>query len=84
VFVETFGTEKVPTDTIASLIDEYIDLSPFGIMSALELRQPIYRQVASYGHFGRSDLDLPWERVTLAHQWAEDAGTEPLLAAATA
>jgi S-adenosylmethionine synthetase len=84
VFVETFGTEKVPTDTIAALIDEYIDLSPFGIMSALELRQPIYRQVASYGHFGRSDLDLPWERINLAQQWAEDAGTEPLLAAATA
>ena len=59
VLVETFGTEKVPTDMIASLIDEYIDLSPFGIMSALELRRPIYRQVAAYGHFGRSDLDLP-------------------------
>src|SRR5579862_9584040 len=82
VFVETFGTEKVPADNIAALIDEYIDLSPFGIMSALELRQPIYRQVAAYGHFGRSDLDLPWERVGLAHQWAEDAGTEPLLVAA--
>jgi S-adenosylmethionine synthetase len=82
VLVETFGTEKVPTDMIASLIDEYIDLSPFGIMSALELRRPIYRQVAAYGHFGRSDLDLPWERTTLAEQWAEDAGTEPLLAAA--
>jgi S-adenosylmethionine synthetase len=82
VLVETFGTEKVPTDMIASLIDEYIDLSPFGIMSALELRRPIYRQVAAYGHFGRSDLDLPWERTTLAEQWAEDAGTEPLLVAA--
>jgi S-adenosylmethionine synthetase len=81
VLVETFGTEKVPTDMIASLIDEYIDLSPFGIMSALELRRPIYRQVAAYGHFGRSDLDLPWERTTLAEQWAEDAGTEPLLVA---
>ena len=82
VLVETFGTEKVPTDMIASLIDEYIDLSPFGIMSALELRRPIYRQVAAYGHFGRSDLDLPWERTTLAEQWAQDAGTEPLLVAA--
>ena len=82
VLVETFGTEKVPNDVIASLIDEYIDLSPFGIMSALELRRPIYRQVAAYGHFGRSDLDLPWERTTLADQWAEDAGTEPLLTAA--
>jgi S-adenosylmethionine synthetase len=82
VLVETFGTEKVPNDVIASLIDEYIDLSPFGIMSALDLRRPIYRQVAAYGHFGRSDLDLPWERTTLAEQWAEDAGTEPLLVAA--
>ena len=84
VFVKTFGTEKVPADRIAALIDEYIDLSPFGIMSALELAPADLPQVAAYGHFGRSDLDFRWEHVTLAQQWAEDAGTQPLLAAAAA
>ncbi len=78
VAVETFGTERVPVTRIEELLDEYIDLSPFGIISALELRRPIYRQVAAFGHFGRSDLDLPWEQVTLAESFAREAGTEPL------
>ena len=82
VLVETFGTERVPADQIASLLDEYVDLSPVGLMSALELRRPIYRQVAAFGHFGRSDLDLPWERLSLAAEFAREAGTEPLLTAA--
>jgi S-adenosylmethionine synthetase len=81
VLVETFGTEKVPSDRIAALLDEYVDLSPFGIISALELRRPIYRQVAAFGHFGRSDLDLPWERLTLAPEFARELGTEPLVTA---
>src|SRR6202165_9941 len=83
VMVETFGTERVPVARIEELLDEYIDLSPFGIISALELRRPIYRQVAAFGHFGRHDLDLPWEHVNLAESFARDAGTEPLLTAAT-
>jgi len=83
VMVETFGTERVPVARIEELLDEYIDLSPFGIISALELRRPIYRQVAAFGHFGRHDLDLPWEHVNLAEDFARDAGTEPLLTAAT-
>ncbi len=82
VLVETFGTERVPVARIEELLDEYIDLSPFGIISALELRRPIYRQVAAFGHFGRHDLDLPWEHVNLAEDFARDAGTEPLLTAA--
>ena len=82
VMVETFGTERVPVARIEELLDEYIDLSPFGIISALELRRPIYRQVAAFGHFGRHDLDLPWEHVSLAEEFARDAGTEPLLTAA--
>ena len=82
VLVECFGTERVPVSRIEELIDEYIDLSPFGIISALELRRPIYRQVAAFGHFGRSDLALPWEHVGLAAEWAREAGTEPLLNAA--
>src|SRR5207249_2725486 len=79
VRVETFGTERVPTEQIHALIDEYFDLSPVGIISELQLRRPIYRQVAAFGHFGRSDLDLPWERVEKASMLAEDAGTEPLV-----
>ncbi len=81
VLIDTFGTERVPTQRIDELVDEYFDLSPWGIIATLELRQPIYQQVAAFGHFGRSDLDLPWERTTLATELAEEAGTEPLVAA---
>jgi S-adenosylmethionine synthetase len=84
VLIETFGSERVPRDQIIALVDEFFDLSPVGIISDLQLRRPIYRQVAAYGHFGRSDLDLPWERTDRAHQLAEEAGTEPLITAATA
>jgi S-adenosylmethionine synthetase len=79
VRIETFGTERVPVDQIAALVDEHFDLSPIGIISELQLRRPIYRQVAAYGHFGRSDLDLPWERTDHAADLAEAAGTEPLV-----
>ncbi|HVA20650.1 MAG TPA: methionine adenosyltransferase [Candidatus Micrarchaeia archaeon] len=79
VLIETFGTEAVPRDRIAALVDEYFDLSPVGIIRELDLRRPIYRQVAAYGHFGRSDLDLPWERTPLAQELAEEAGTTPLV-----
>jgi S-adenosylmethionine synthetase len=82
IFVETFGTETVPTEKIQTLIDKNFDLSPAGIIGALELRRPIYKQVAAYGHFGRSDLDLPWERTDRAKELANEAGVEPLLAAA--
>ncbi|MGA9775038.1 MAG: methionine adenosyltransferase [Candidatus Dormiibacterota bacterium] len=77
VGVETFGTERVPKEHITALVDEYFDLSPAGIIKELELRRPIYRQVAAYGHFGRSDLDLPWERTPYRDQLANDAGVEP-------
>ncbi|MGH7609268.1 MAG: methionine adenosyltransferase [Candidatus Dormibacteria bacterium] len=81
VAVETFGTERVPVPTIEALIDEYFDLSPAGIIKELSLRAPIYRQVAAYGHFGRSDLDLPWERTPYREDLARDAGLEPQLQA---
>ncbi len=81
VLVETFGTERVPRDQIVALIDEFFDLSPVGIISDLQLRRPIFRQVAAFGHFGRSDLDLPWERTDRAAQLAAEAGTEPILSA---
>ena len=74
VGVETFGTEVIPKNQIEALVDEYFDLSPAGIIKELNLRSPIYRQVAAYGHFGRSDLDLPWERTPYRDDLARDAG----------
>ena len=79
VLVETFGTERVPLPQIEALIDEYFDLSPVGIISALQLRRPIYRQVAAFGHFGRDDLNLPWEQTAVAEELAAEAGAEPLV-----
>ncbi len=79
ILVETFGTERVPHAQIEALIDEYFDLSPVGIISALQLRRPIYRQIAAFGHFGRSDLNLPWEQTQVAAELASEAGVEPLV-----
>ncbi|HZD56993.1 MAG TPA: methionine adenosyltransferase [Anaerolineales bacterium] len=72
--VETFGTGRIPDDQIAYLIDEHFDLRPGAIIRDLDLRRPIYRQVAVYGHFGRDDLDLPWERTNKATLLRESAG----------
>lgn len=66
VFADTFGTGKVSNDRIVELIGEYFDLRPAAIIENLQLRRPIYRQVAAYGHFGRTELDLPWERTDKA------------------
>ncbi|MBN1543557.1 methionine adenosyltransferase [candidate division KSB1 bacterium] len=62
VFVDTFGTGAIDDRDISKLVREHFDLTPSGIIQSLDLRKPIYRQTASYGHFGRPDLDLPWER----------------------
>ena len=62
VSIETFGTGKIADDQIVDFIQQTFDLRPAGIIRALDLRRPIYRQTAAYGHFGRTDLDLPWER----------------------
>jgi S-adenosylmethionine synthetase len=62
VFVETFGTGKLSDDKLSDLIATHFDLRPAAIIEQLDLRRPIYRQTAAYGHFGRTDLDLPWER----------------------
>jgi S-adenosylmethionine synthetase len=72
--VESFGTGRIPDDRIQALIERHFDLRPAGIIAALNLRRPIYRQTAAYGHFGRPDLDLPWERVDKAELLAADAG----------
>lgn len=63
VMVETFGTGKVSDETLVGLIRENFDLRPAGIIKMLNLRRPIYQQTAAYGHFGRNDLDLPWEKL---------------------
>ena len=62
VLVDTFGTNKVDEEKIAKAVLEIFDLRPAGIIRDLDLRRPIYKQTAAYGHFGRTDLDLPWER----------------------
>ena len=62
--VETFGTAKVDEEKLQAAINRVFDLRPTAIIDALELRNPIYKQTAAYGHFGRSDLDLPWERLS--------------------
>jgi S-adenosylmethionine synthetase len=63
VLVETFGTSKIDEELIAKAVSDVFDLRPAAIIHNLNLRRPIYKQTASYGHFGRSDLDLPWERL---------------------
>jgi S-adenosylmethionine synthetase len=84
VSIETFGTSKVADERILGLIDEHFDLRPAAIIDALNLRRPIFRQTAAYGHFGRPDLDLPWERTDRAEALASDAGVRmPELEAAT-
>ena len=62
VFVDTFGTGKLADTDISEIINKLFDLSPAGIIKTLDLRKPIYKQIASLGHIGRTDVDLPWER----------------------
>jgi S-adenosylmethionine synthetase len=65
--VETFGTSDVPDETLVAAIEEHFDLRPGAIIRDLGLRRPLYRQTASYGHFGRDDIDAPWEETNMAH-----------------
>ena len=74
VSVETFGTGTIPNDKISELVSRHFDLRPGAIIQDLELRNPIYAQTAAYGHFGRDDVDLPWERTNKADRLREDAG----------
>lgn len=74
VRVDTFGTGKIADDLIEDLIEAHFDLRPAGIIKALDLRRPIYQQTAAYGHFGRPDLDLPWERTDREDALRQAAG----------
>jgi len=72
--VETFGTSKIDEEKIEELVKKHFDLRPGAIIRDLELRQPIYRQTAAYGHFGRTDIDLPWEKTDKAEILRKEAG----------
>jgi len=72
--IETFGTANVPDEVISSLVNKHFDFRPEAIINSLRLRRPIYRQTATYGHFGREDLDLPWERTDKAKILRKEAG----------
>jgi S-adenosylmethionine synthetase len=79
--VESFGTGKVPDEILRGLIEKHLDLRPHAIISRFKLQRPIYRQTAAYGHFGRPDLDLPWERLDYAETFAKEAGIAPPITA---
>jgi S-adenosylmethionine synthetase len=75
VSIETFETGKVENKIILDLILKHFDLRPEAIIRRLDLRRPIYRQTASYGHFGRTDIDLPWEKTDMAAKLKKEALT---------
>ena len=68
IMVDTFGTGKMEDEKIVEMIRENFDLRPAGIIKMLDLRRPIYKQTAAYGHFGRTDVELPWEKTDKAEE----------------
>lgn len=74
ISINTFGTNKVDEDVITKLVNDNFDLRPAGIIKELDLRRPIYAQTAAYGHFGRTDVDLPWEHTDKAETLRKQAG----------
>jgi len=78
IMIETFGTEKVPQEKILELVKKHFDMRPAAIIHHLQLRRPIYRATAAYGHFGREDIDAPWENTDKAAVLRAEAGLEPL------
>ena len=74
ILVNTFGTCKVPNEKITDLVRTHFDLRPAAIIRNLDLQRPIYAQIAAYGHFGRTDIDLPWEQTDKADELRKDAG----------
>jgi S-adenosylmethionine synthetase len=73
IMIETFGTGRVPDETILRLIEEHFDLRPAAIIETMQLKRPIFQQTAAYGHFGRDDIDVPWERTDKAQSLARAA-----------
>jgi len=74
ISINTFGSNHIPDSKIIKLVHEHFDLRPWGIITMLDLLRPIYRQTASYGHLGRDDIDLPWERTDKAELLKDAAG----------
>jgi S-adenosylmethionine synthetase len=74
VRIDTFGTGRVPEPALTAAVNKLFDLSPLGIIKELNLRRPLFRQTAVYGHFGRTDIDAPWESTARAKELAEEVG----------
>ena len=74
VRIKTFGTEKISEDQIISLVHDNFDLTPYGIMTSLDLLQPIYEKSAAYGHFGRENEGFPWENTDKAEDLRAQSG----------
>jgi S-adenosylmethionine synthetase len=74
VMVDTLGTGKVPDELLCTMVRKHFELTPAGILKALDLRRPIYKQTAVYGHFGRSEPDFTWERIDRADVLSREAG----------
>ena len=74
ILVDTFGTGVIADDRIAELVRKNFSLSPTGIICSMDLRRPIYKQTAAYGHMGRTDIDVPWEHTDKATALREQAG----------
>ena len=74
ILIDTAGTGKIADEKIAQLVEKHFDFRPAGIIKELDLRRPIYRQVAAYGHFGRTDIDVPWEKTDKAETLRQEAG----------
>lgn len=72
VLVDTFGTGKLSDERLSDIVKKHFDLRPAAIIKKLDLRRPIYRQVAAYGHFGRLDIDLPWEKIDMADELGKE------------
>ena len=73
--VDTFGTGALSDDVLSEIVTEVFDLRPAAIIEYLDLRRPIYKSLAAYGHMGRTDLDLPWERTDRVDALRKAAGT---------
>jgi S-adenosylmethionine synthetase len=74
ILVDTFGTGKIPDEQITEQVRKHFDLRPAAIIRDLDLRRPIYKASAAYGHFGRTDVDFPWERTDKADILRQSAG----------
>jgi len=74
IMAETYGTGKVPNAVIEKIVRKHFDFTPAGIIKYLDLRRPIYRKTAAYGHFGRPDADFSWERIDRVKDLKDEAG----------